>query len=324
MKIWVSLGLLALLPLALQAGTWSNLWQRPDQQGEKALESGDPKAAASLFADARLKAYAQLQAGEYAAAAQHLAPFSDAESEYNRGNALAQGGELSAALTAYEATLQHSNLDPALRRDAEHNRDLVQRQLQAQKKPQQGSQSGQPSEAHEDNSEPKGNQSDSASKSAVSGKSANTQGTTNPKHSEGASQGGSQKSQGADQNPSREHDGERSASGSATEKSDQTAERQARKPEQSGEDTEASSPPQSLLAQAARPQSESIGKTVAQPVRPDDSKNGSAALDDIPKSLTEQQLATEQWLRQIPDDPGGLLRRKFLIEHLMKQQGVQP
>ena len=43
MKIWVSSGLLALLPLTLQAGTWSNLWQRPDQQGEKALESGDPK-----------------------------------------------------------------------------------------------------------------------------------------------------------------------------------------------------------------------------------------------------------------------------------------
>jgi hypothetical protein len=29
-------------------------------------------------------------------------------------------------------------------------------------------------------------------------------------------------------------------------------------------------------------------------------------------------------LRQIPDDPGGLLRRKFMIEHWMKQQQVQP
>lgn len=322
MKIWA--GLLALLPLTAQAGTWSNLWQRPDQQGEKALESGDPKAAASLFADPRLKAYAQLKAGQYAAAAQRLAPFSDADSEYNRGNALARGGELSAALTAYEATLKHANLDPALRRDAEHNRDLVQRQLQARKRPQPGSQSGQPSEAHKDNSQSTGNRSDTASKLADARKSANTQGSTNLKHSEGASRGGSQKSQGSDQNPSREHEGERSASGSATEKGDQNAQRRAEKPEQSGGDAEASSPPQSLLAQAARPQGESNGKTLAQPVRPDDSKSGSAALDGIPKSLTEQQLATEQWLRQIPDDPGGLLRRKFLIEHLMKQQGVQP
>src|SRR3546814_10327034 len=42
------------------------------------------------------------------------------------------------------------------------------------------------------------------------------------------------------------------------------------------------------------------------------------AKTDEPKS--EQQLAEEQWLRQIPDDPGGLLRRKFMIAHLMRQQ----
>jgi len=29
----------------------------------------------------------------------------------------------------------------------------------------------------------------------------------------------------------------------------------------------------------------------------------------------EKALATEQWLRQIPDDPGGLLRRKFLYQY---------
>ncbi|HVS76898.1 MAG TPA: hypothetical protein VHE11_08190, partial [Steroidobacteraceae bacterium] len=39
------------------------------------------------------------------------------------------------------------------------------------------------------------------------------------------------------------------------------------------------------------------------------------------KPETEQQLALDQWLRQIPDSPAGLLRRKFLIEHMMKQQG---
>jgi Ca-activated chloride channel family protein len=28
--------------------------------------------------------------------------------------------------------------------------------------------------------------------------------------------------------------------------------------------------------------------------------------------MTELDQATEQWLRRIPDDPGGLLREKFL------------
>lgn len=33
----------------------------------------------------------------------------------------------------------------------------------------------------------------------------------------------------------------------------------------------------------------------------------------------EQQQAKEQWLRLIPDDPGGLLREKFLRDHLKRQ-----
>jgi Ca-activated chloride channel family protein len=33
------------------------------------------------------------------------------------------------------------------------------------------------------------------------------------------------------------------------------------------------------------------------------------------QSLNEEQQATEQWLRQIPDDPSGLLRRKLLQSH---------
>jgi Ca-activated chloride channel family protein len=39
--------------------------------------------------------------------------------------------------------------------------------------------------------------------------------------------------------------------------------------------------------------------------------------------LNEQQLALEQWLRQVPDDPAGLLRRKFMLEHLLRQKRTQ-
>jgi Ca-activated chloride channel family protein len=42
------------------------------------------------------------------------------------------------------------------------------------------------------------------------------------------------------------------------------------------------------------------------------------AADGKPES--EQALALDQWLRWIPDDPAGLLRRKFMIEHMLKQQ----
>jgi Ca-activated chloride channel family protein len=34
----------------------------------------------------------------------------------------------------------------------------------------------------------------------------------------------------------------------------------------------------------------------------------------------EKQQAVEQWLRRVPDDPGGLLRRKFALEHQRRQR----
>jgi len=33
----------------------------------------------------------------------------------------------------------------------------------------------------------------------------------------------------------------------------------------------------------------------------------------------ENQQALEQWLRRIPDDPGGLLRRKFEMESQLRK-----
>ncbi len=38
---------------------------------------------------------------------------------------------------------------------------------------------------------------------------------------------------------------------------------------------------------------------------------------------SEQDLALQQWLQQVPDDPAGLLRRKFMLDHLRRQRGGQ-
>jgi Ca-activated chloride channel family protein len=45
--------------------------------------------------------------------------------------------------------------------------------------------------------------------------------------------------------------------------------------------------------------------------------------DTAPAPASEQAQSVDQWLRWIPDDPGGLLRRKFMIEHMLKQRGAQ-
>lgn len=38
-------------------------------------------------------------------------------------------------------------------------------------------------------------------------------------------------------------------------------------------------------------------------------------VNPMEASITEEEKATEQWLKRIPDDPGGLLRRKFYYQY---------
>lgn len=48
------------------------------------------------------------------------------------------------------------------------------------------------------------------------------------------------------------------------------------------------------------------------------SAEAAEAMDS--QASTEEQRATQQWLQRIPDDPGGLLRRKFLYQYRQRQE----
>jgi Ca-activated chloride channel family protein len=50
---------------------------------------------------------------------------------------------------------------------------------------------------------------------------------------------------------------------------------------------------------------------------------GMASLRDPPAEQDEAARAMEQWLRRIPDDPGGLLRRKFLYQYRQQQRAPE-
>jgi Ca-activated chloride channel family protein len=56
----------------------------------------------------------------------------------------------------------------------------------------------------------------------------------------------------------------------------------------------------------------------------DDSQSRTAALSDETQDAAEAARAEEQWLRRIPDDPGGLLRRKFLYQSRQQQRQLEP
>ncbi|WP_207284242.1 VWA domain-containing protein [Pseudomonas sp. FW300-N2A2] len=116
------LPLLFLLPQPSYAFDFEDLWLRPDQQGLHLLKKKRPAEAAQHFQDRQWQGVALYEAGDYSGAAQRFAEGNDAHAHYNRGNALAKGGELEAALDAYDQALERQ---PDLR-PAQTNKALVE------------------------------------------------------------------------------------------------------------------------------------------------------------------------------------------------------
>lgn len=231
-------GLLFLMPFALlpalmispaaQAGMWEDLWQTRDQQAQAALSAQDAESAASLAKDPRIAGEAWFRAQDFERANQFWSGVETADAHYNRGNALAHGGDLEGAIAAYDTALA---MEPEME-DALYNRALVEQMLNQQQQDQQ--QQDQQQQEGEDSSEAQDGESSDA-----------------------------EDQQGDPQ------DGEQNEGDSEDENQQEGQEEAAERSEQEMQ----------------------------------------AAWSE------EDAQAMEQWLRRIPDDPGGLLRRKFRSQH---------
>jgi Ca-activated chloride channel homolog len=302
---------------ARAAGPWSELWQTADQRGEALLREGQPAAAAKVFSDPRRRAYAELKAGDYAAAAKGFEAFDDREAHYDRGNALARAGDLQNALKAYDAALK---LDPQ-DKDARHNRDLVAKALEQQKQKEQGSPQPQ-SKPQQQQAKPgdkpppqPGSNGDDPQKQAASPPPQSGASAASKPSSQDNSKAGQKPEASASSASSQPTPAEAASSAGNGEK--QAAEAQARS-EPSAPDAAASSPADSE-AQARRDVDR--GTAASSPRASGGASAPQRAGETTPRS--ERQLAEDQWLRRIPDDPGGLLRRKFMIQHMQRQQSQQ-
>ena len=330
--VWLVFGCLLSAPAL--AGTWSSLWRTPDQQGEALLAAGHPARAAARFANPRLKAYADLESGHYREAAKLLAPFKDPTSEYNRGNALARSGHLHAALAAYDSALKQAPHD----KDIRHNRDLVARMLKRHppKSPPQGGH-GKPGGHKGGGKSRKGGSSGSAgaqrpgkgSQSSGGGASGTERGKGGRSGSTGSAGGASARKTGG--RSSAHHGGVQAGRNGEAAKSQPGSGTglPKRSPGQARRDA-------ALAAAIARNQAhrgrkEHAAQAAARAVgKPSSGAHarlplfGGGAYRPRPKPVSEKTLALEQWLRQIPNDPAGLLRRKFLIEYMMRHRGENP
>jgi Ca-activated chloride channel homolog len=292
----VSLGaLLVAMDAGAQSST-SSLWITREQRAQGLLDSGHAAEAAQLFSDARRRAYANALAGRDTEAARLLAPLHDSLSEYNRGNALARSGNLIGALASYDAALEQVPGD----RDVRHNRDLVARLLESQSQQRDGQGGGSQSQRN-------GQQGQQA-QSGQNGQQGS--GAQSSPDSRAGQSGGSQ----AGQSPSTGGGSPQQESEQAREDAELAADLQRRK--RSGDQNRSGDQQSSSGSRGSARGAEAGGAARA----------GGAVTDDLawPPPKSEQALALEQWLRRIPEDPGGLLRRKFLIEHMERQEGSEP
>ncbi|MES1192626.1 MAG: hypothetical protein ABUS47_16315 [Steroidobacter sp.] len=319
MKWWT---LLLLLTFSVDAhASWSDWWLNQEQQAQRALDHGDAKQAAHMFSDPRRRAYAESKAGNYTDAAQQLAAFNDAQSQYNRGNALAYSGDLQNALSAYDVALKQTAADSALHRDAQHNRDLVAKQLQ-QKQNQSQNNKGNRNDQNQQNQQEKNDQQEKNSSGSSSDSSAGSSGSD--RNQDNKNDIGNSSSANAGNSRQNDKQGQQSAGRSGQSSSSAGGTSSSASAQQ---DAQAQRDAQAAAARQNHGQSSSAssaqGMGMAQSSADDNTQHDQRAAVDTPIPPTEQSLAEQQWLRQIPDDPAGLVRRKFLIEHWLKQHGAQ-
>ncbi len=203
---------------------------------------------------------------------------------YNRGNALANSQQLEAALEAYDEALRlQTDFE-----DARYNHQVVAaalKQQQQQQKEQQDKQSSEPKQQQD--SEPKQDESQ--------------QQDSEPKQDENQQQGDKQTEEGqSEQESPGQQDSQQTESDDAQNSPRPGSERDQQTTEQNEQNSDAQQ-------QSASGQDQ------------DKSTRTSAELNDDSGPMDEDAQALELMLRQVPDDPGALLRRKFKYQYEQQQ-----
>lgn len=267
-----------------QAAELENLWQTPNQQGRELLEQGDAEGAAKRFENSQWRGTAQYRAGEYDAAAKNFAQSNDPQGLYNLGNSLTQQGRFDEAIEAFDQAIQQN---PEFT-DAAHNREIAEQLKKLQQQQQsQGEQSDQQQQGDQQQNQQDQNQQSQGSQDQQDPQQNQQQGEQSQQQNAGQNSQDQQDQQSAQQ--------DQSSSG------------------QQDQDEQEQSESEQQQAQNGQPQDGKEQQQSAQ-AQPRDQQS---PLDP------ETQQALDQWLRQIPDDPAGLMREKFKYESLQRRRAYR-
>jgi Ca-activated chloride channel family protein len=322
----MALAFVALMPSPrVRAASFDDLWQRADQQTAAALAAGDAKRAAELAPTPEWRGGAAYRGGDFATAESAYAQGAGADSAYNHGNALAKLGRYEEALAAYDEALKR---EPGMA-DAEANRKAVedfmrQRKQQDPKQGQQQPHDGQDSPQQNGDpqqggaSKPEDGEQKPQDGKDESGDDAQKQGgKQNDRDTKDGEQGEQQQGEQQSRGESRQDQQGRAPDGKGTQDASQRGGQQQDAGGKNGQagDRKPDSQQQQALKQA-------VDRALADPREDAATGEPARAVQEAPEddAKREKRQALEHWLERVPDDPGGLLRRKFQLEYQRRQQ----
>lgn len=255
-----------------------------NQEGLKAFNNGNFSQAEQKFEDKTWKAAAQYRLGDYQSAIKNYSAKNDITSQYNLGNALAKSGKIDDAIKKYEELLK---IDPE-HEDAKFNLEYLKQQQQQRQQNQNQNQ-------NQDNQE----NSQSQENENTNNSGENNQDKNNPN-----GQDNEQKEQPENQEQSQGQQNNADEQSQAMQK----------------QNNENNNQPNGN--QNGQEQEQQGNKTDRKPEEKENEQSGGELKKgDKDDKYDEETQARIQQFRQIPEDPGGLLKAFIAREYRLNRYG---
>ncbi|KTD77065.1 TPR repeat containing protein [Legionella steigerwaltii] len=287
---------ISLLSLTTHAFSWQDLWSTPDQQGRDLMAKNQFKQAKETFTRSDWAAAAAYRAGDYQKAAELYQELKNEQGYYNQGNALAHTGQYEEAIKAYNKALALNSTN----QDALYNRKLVEELLKKDKEKKQNKDQQNKEQQNKDQQNKDQQNKDQQNKDQQNKDQQN-------KDQQNKDQQNKDQQNKDQQNKDQQNKDQQNKD---QQNKDQQNKDQQNKDQQNKE--------QQNKDQQNKDQQNKDQQNKEQQNKENNNQNNSEAQSEAER---EKQQAKEQWLRLIPDDPGGLMREKFLRDHLRRERG---
>lgn len=267
-----------------QAGFFLN----NNQEGLELFNNGAYEKAGNKFEDSRWKGAAWYKNGNYEAAYQEFAKGKDTTSLYNQGNALAKSGKIEEAIAKYEEVLKRA----PEHEDAKFNLDYLKQQQQQQNQPQNNNDDNQDEQQDKQESSSQQNQQQSGDE--------NKEQNQDKQQEQNQSQDQQMKPQNQ---PKNMQEGNQEQDKQQQETPEPNNEQRQNQPQTSDNEQKAAEEQQ----EQNQPRSQ----------------GGALQKEEEAPKYDEEVQAKAQQYREIPEDPGGLLKAFILKEYQQNRYNEQ-